>query len=69
MPLAKYVAQNRDAARQKLEKFLTPDQLKTWDAEVAKAKDFFSQRAAAAEEARKIPFATEQPLRIARRRS
>jgi periplasmic protein CpxP/Spy len=46
--IAKYIAQNRDAARQKLEKFLTLDQLKTWDAEVAKAKDFFSQRAAAA---------------------
>ena len=46
--LAKYVAKNRDAGREKIEKFLTPEQLKIWDAEVAKAKDFISQRAAAA---------------------
>jgi hypothetical protein len=46
--LAKYVAKNRDAGREKIQKFLTPEQLKIWDAEVAKAKDFLSQRAAAA---------------------
>ncbi|MGB2668641.1 MAG: hypothetical protein WAK48_31945 [Candidatus Acidiferrum sp.] len=46
--IAQYVAQNRSAGREKLTKFLTPEQLTTWDAEVAKAKDFLSQRAATA---------------------
>ena len=46
--VAQYIAKNRAAGREKLEKFLTPDQLKTWDTEVAKAKDFLSQRAATA---------------------
>jgi predicted NAD/FAD-binding protein len=46
--IAKYVAKNRDAGRAKIQQFLTPEQLKIWDAEVAKAKDFLSQRAAAA---------------------
>ena len=46
--IASYIARNRSAGREKLEKFLTPEQLKTWDAEVAKAKDFISQRAASA---------------------
>jgi hypothetical protein len=46
--IANYIAKNRSAGREKLEKFLTPEQLKTWDAEVAKAKDFLSQRAATA---------------------
>src|SRR3974377_1494168 len=46
--LGKYIAKNRDAGREKIEKFLTPEQLKIWDAEVAKAKDFLSQRAAGA---------------------
>lgn len=46
--IARYIAQNRTAGREKIEKFLTPDQLKIWDAEVAKAKDFLSQRAASA---------------------
>ena len=41
--IANYIAKNRSAGREKLEKFLTPEQLKTWDAEVAKAKDFTSQ--------------------------
>jgi hypothetical protein len=36
--IAQYIAKNRAAGREKLEKFLTPEQLKTWDAEVAKAK-------------------------------
>jgi len=46
--VAQYIAKNRAAGREKIEKFLTPDQLKIWDAEVAKAKDFLSQRAATA---------------------
>ena len=46
--IAQYIAKNRTAGREKLEQFLTPEQLKTWDAEVAKAKDFLSQRAASA---------------------
>ena len=46
--IAQYVEKNRTAGREKIEKFLTPDQLKIWDAEVAKAKDFLSQRAASA---------------------
>jgi protein CpxP len=46
--IAQYVAKNRNAGREKLEKFLTPEQLTKWDAEIAKAKDFLSQRAASA---------------------
>jgi len=46
--ITQYIAKNRAAGREKLEKFLTPEQLKTWDTEVAKAKDFLSQRAATA---------------------
>jgi periplasmic protein CpxP/Spy len=46
--VARYVAKNRSAGREKLEKFLTPEQLTKWDAEIAKAKDFLSQRAASA---------------------
>ena len=46
--IAQYVAKNRSAGREKLERFLTPEQLTTFDAEVAKAKDFISQRAASA---------------------
>ena len=46
--IAQYIAKNRTAGREKIEKFLTPEQLKIWDAEVAKAKDFLSQRAASA---------------------
>jgi hypothetical protein len=46
--LAQYIAKNRTAGREKIEKFLTPEQLTKWDAEVAKAKDFLSQRAATA---------------------
>jgi protein CpxP len=46
--IAQYVAKNRTAGREKLEKFLTPEQLAKWDAEIAKAKDFLSQRAASA---------------------
>jgi hypothetical protein len=46
--IAQYIAKNRAAGREKIEKFLSPEQLKIWDAEVAKAKDFLSQRAASA---------------------
>jgi hypothetical protein len=46
--LAQYIAKNRTAGREKIENFLTPEQLTKWDAEVAKAKDFLSQRAATA---------------------
>jgi hypothetical protein len=46
--IGKYIAKNRAAGREKIERFLTPEQLKIWDAEVAKAKDFLSQRAASA---------------------
>ena len=46
--IVQYIAKNRTAGREKIEKFLTPEQLKIWDAEVAKAKDFLSQRAASA---------------------
>jgi len=34
----------RGSARPALEKFLTPEQLKTWDAEVAKTKEFLGHR-------------------------
>ena len=46
--IAQYIAKNRSAGREKLEKFLTPEQLTKWDAEIAKAKDFLSTRAASA---------------------
>ncbi len=46
--IVQYLSKNRAAGREKLEKFLTPDQLSKWDAEMAKAKDFLSQRAASA---------------------
>jgi protein CpxP len=43
-----YIAKNRSVGREKLEKFLTPDQLSKWDTEMSKAKDFLSTRAASA---------------------
>jgi hypothetical protein len=46
--IAQYIAKNRTAGREKIERFLTAEQLAKWDAEVAKAKDFLSQRAATA---------------------
>ena len=46
--VVKYLAKHREAAREKLEKFLTSEQLTKFDAEMAKAKDFISQRAAGA---------------------
>ena len=46
--LVRKVAENRTAIRERLTKFLTPEQLTKWDAEVAKAKEFLGQRAASA---------------------
>src|SRR3974377_1198315 len=43
--IAQYIAKNRAAGREKLEKFLTPAQLNTRDAEVAKAKALLRQGA------------------------
>jgi hypothetical protein len=45
--LIKKVADNRAALRQRLVNFLTPAQLATWDAEVAKAKEFLGMKLAA----------------------
>jgi periplasmic protein CpxP/Spy len=44
--ISKVVA-NRDAIRQRVVSFLTPEQLKKWDAEKEKAKEFLGQRIAA----------------------
>ena len=41
------VVANRDAIRQRVVSFLSPEQLKKWDAEKEKAKDFLGQRIAA----------------------
>ena len=38
---------NRDAIRQRLVNFLSPEQLEKWDAEKAKAKEFLGQKIAA----------------------
>ena len=42
--MIKQVGANRDELRQRLTSFLTPEQLKKWDAEVGKAKEFFGQQ-------------------------
>jgi periplasmic protein CpxP/Spy len=44
--ISKVVA-NRDAIRERVVSFLSPEQLKKWDAEKAKAKDFLGQKIAA----------------------
>ena len=41
------VAANRDAIRERVVNFLTPEQLTKWDNEKAKAKDFLGQKVAA----------------------
>ena len=41
------VVANRDAIRQRVVSFLSPEQLKKWDDEKAKAKDFLGQKIAA----------------------
>ena len=45
--LLKKVAENRTELRQRLEKFLTPQQLQKWDAEISNAKEFLGQKLAA----------------------
>jgi hypothetical protein len=45
--IVKQVAGQRDQIRQRVTSFLTPDQLKMWDAEMAKAKEFLGQNMAA----------------------
>ena len=35
---------NRDEIRQRVVKFLSPDQLSKWDSEIAKAKEFLGQK-------------------------
>ena len=45
--IIKQVAANRDQLRQRLVNFLNPEQLKKWDAEVTKAKEFLGQQMAA----------------------
>ena len=42
--MIRQVAANRDELRQRLTNFLTPEQLKKWDAEAGKAKEFFGQQ-------------------------
>jgi periplasmic protein CpxP/Spy len=44
--MSKVVA-NRDAIRQRVVSFLSPEQLKKWDDEKAKAKEFLGQKIAA----------------------
>lgn len=44
--IAKVLA-NRDAIRQRVVNFLSPEQLKKWDDEKAKAKEFLGQKIAA----------------------
>lgn len=46
--LLKKVADNRTELRQRLEKFLTTEQLQQWDAEMSKAKEFLGQKLVAA---------------------
>ena len=41
------VVANRDAIRQRVVSFLSPEQLKKWDDEKAKAKEFLGQKLAA----------------------
>jgi anti-sigma regulatory factor (Ser/Thr protein kinase) len=41
------IVANRDAIRQRVVQFLSPEQLEKWDAEKAKAKEFLGQKIAA----------------------
>lgn len=45
--IAKQLAAHKDEIRQRVVSFLTPDQLKKWDAEITKAKEFLGQQMAA----------------------
>jgi predicted HTH transcriptional regulator len=38
------VKANRDEIRQRVVKFLSPDQLSKWDSEIAKAREFLGQK-------------------------
>ena len=42
--IVKQVAANRDQLHQRLVNFLNPEQLKKWDAEVSKAKEFLGEQ-------------------------
>lgn len=44
--IVKEVSSHRDQIRQRVVNFLNPDQLKKWDSEVAKAKEFLGQHMA-----------------------
>jgi periplasmic protein CpxP/Spy len=44
--IAREVSTHRDQIRQRVTNFLTPEQLKIWDTEVAKAKEFLGQNMA-----------------------
>lgn len=44
--IVKEVTGHRDQIRKRVESFLNPEQLKKWDAEVVKAKDFLGQHMA-----------------------
>jgi len=66
--LIRRVADNRAAIRGRLTKFLTPEQLAKWDAEVAKAKDFLGQRMAASAQSHPSAAAYNRPLALYRRR-
>jgi predicted HTH transcriptional regulator len=44
--IAKQVVSHRDQIRQRVVNFLNPEQLKKWDTEVAKAKEFLGQNMA-----------------------
>ena len=45
--MIKQVAANRDQLRHRLVNFLDPQQLRKWDAEVSKAKEFLGEQMAA----------------------
>lgn len=46
--IVRKIAENRTAIRSGVAKFLSPEQLSKWDAEVAKAKEAFGSKAASA---------------------
>jgi len=45
--MVRKVAEHRSSIRERLVNFLNPEQLKTWDAEVANAREFLGQKMAA----------------------
>jgi hypothetical protein len=45
--IVRRVAEHRTSIRERVVNFLNPQQLQTWDAEVANAKEFLGQRMAA----------------------